>query len=402
MLHVSRANPLARTGPGASTPRAPAGRPVHPVHAAERPACDPARGPQRPARERQRLVSRRLRAGEAETDGLRAPLRAPDVRGLEARERRRVRHAARSDRRHQQRLDGYRPHELLDRRSVERAGAGALPRIGSHGVSARRDEPGARRRSARRRQERAPPVVRERAVRDGGDRARRNALPGRPSVSLADHRLHGRPHGGELRGRRRFLQAVLRSEQRERRHRRRYRSRADARGGREVVRRRQVGRAGSSDRSAAGHPDGGEETDARGSGPAAAGLPRVADAGAVRAGRRRARYRRAAPDRRQELTAVQAARLRDADRAGRQRVPELRGARLAVYDRSDRQAEGRDRRRAESHRRGAGEAAGDSGLLPRDRAGGQPDGVRVPRRDGGGRRFRRESERAEQLLLRDG
>ena len=70
---------------------------------------------------------------------LRAPVRAPDVRGIEEREGRRVRHAARGRRRQQQRLDHQRPHQLRDRRAVERAGAGALPRVRSHGLPARHD-----------------------------------------------------------------------------------------------------------------------------------------------------------------------------------------------------------------------------------------------------------------------
>ena len=67
----------------------------------------------------------------------------------------------------QQRLDRERSHQLLDQRAVERARARAVPRVGSHGLSARLDDARNRRRAARRRQERAAPELRERAVRDG-------------------------------------------------------------------------------------------------------------------------------------------------------------------------------------------------------------------------------------------
>ena len=70
-------------------------------------------------------------------------------------------------RRRQQRLDRERPHQLLDQRAVERARARAVPRIGSHGLSARLDDAEDRRRAARRRQERAAPELREPAVRHG-------------------------------------------------------------------------------------------------------------------------------------------------------------------------------------------------------------------------------------------
>ena len=88
----------------------------------------------------------------------------------------RVRHAARSGRRRQQRLDGQRPDQLLDQRAVERARARAVPRIRSHGLPARRDDAENRRRAARRREERAAPELREPSVRHGGHHARRDAV----------------------------------------------------------------------------------------------------------------------------------------------------------------------------------------------------------------------------------
>ena len=66
----------------------------------------------------------------------------------------------------------------------------------------------------------------------------------------------------------------------------------------------------------------GQATDAHGSGLAAAPVPRVADAAAVRARRRHARRRVVDSRGRKELAPLQAAGLRHADRAGRLGVPE--------------------------------------------------------------------------------
>ena len=170
-LRCRRSRPVATAAaqtapPPAAPPHAPTplDRAVHAVHAAERAARDPARGPHRAARDGQRLVSRRLGAREARTHRLRASVRAPDVRGLRSTSRKasstRCSKAAGGD---QQRLDRERPDELLHRRAVERARAGALPRVGSHGLPARRDVARTRQRPARRRQERAAAELRERA-----------------------------------------------------------------------------------------------------------------------------------------------------------------------------------------------------------------------------------------------
>ena len=74
---------------------------------------------------------------------------------------------ARGRRRQQQRIDDDGSHELLRDDAVERARSRAVPRIGSHGLPARRRHAEARRRPARRRQERAPSELRERTVRHG-------------------------------------------------------------------------------------------------------------------------------------------------------------------------------------------------------------------------------------------
>ena len=67
---------------------------------AERPRGDPLRGSSRAARGRRPLVSRRPRARSAGPHGLRAPVRAHDVPGLEAHRERRALQAARGRRRH--------------------------------------------------------------------------------------------------------------------------------------------------------------------------------------------------------------------------------------------------------------------------------------------------------------
>ena len=148
----------------------------------------------------------------------------------------RVRHVARSGGRQQQRLDRERSHQLLHQRAVERARARAVPRVGSHGLSARLDDAEDRRRAARRREERAAPELREPSVRHGASVALGEMLyPGGPSVSLAGDRLHGGSDRRELRRRGGVLQEVLRAGEREpgrrRRHRRRRRARRSSRSG---------------------------------------------------------------------------------------------------------------------------------------------------------------------------
>ena len=85
--------------------------------------------------------------------------------------------------------------------------------------------PAARGRPARRGEERAPPELREPALRHGVDRAGQDAVAGRPSLQLADDRLHGRPHGRQPRRRGAVLQEVLRAQQRQPGDRRRHRLR---------------------------------------------------------------------------------------------------------------------------------------------------------------------------------
>ena len=138
---------------------------VHRIHAAQRPARDSPPRRERARRRHQRLVSRRVGEREARAHRVCASVRASDVRGIEARSRRLVRHMARGGRRQQQRIDDQRSHQLRHRRSVERARPRSVSRVGPHGVSARHHDAGARGRPAGCREERAASELRERAVR---------------------------------------------------------------------------------------------------------------------------------------------------------------------------------------------------------------------------------------------
>lgn len=89
---------------------------------------------------------------------------------------------------------------------------------------------------ARRRQERAPPAVRQRPVRHGFREADRPRLPRGSPVPPHTDRLHGRPGRRVPGGRARVLPYVLRAQQRGALGRRRHRHREDPRLGREVLR----------------------------------------------------------------------------------------------------------------------------------------------------------------------
>ncbi len=133
---------------------------------------------------------------------------------------------------------------------VERARAGAVSRVGPHGLPARHDDAAASGRPARRRQERTATELREPAVRHGIDRDRQDAVAGDSPIQLAHDRLHGRPHRREPLGRRRVLQEVLRAQQCQPRGGRRHRLRSDARARREVVRRDPARNSGGTGRAA--------------------------------------------------------------------------------------------------------------------------------------------------------
>ena len=89
---------------------------VHQAHARQRARRPDPRGSRAADRRGQRLVSRRIEERSAGTHRLRAPVRAPDVRGLAALRPRLLPSAAGSGRR-AQRLDQRRPHELLGSRA---------------------------------------------------------------------------------------------------------------------------------------------------------------------------------------------------------------------------------------------------------------------------------------------
>ena len=144
-------------------------------------------------------------------------------------------------------------------------------------------------RPARRGQERAAPVDREPALRRRLLRLGPDALPRRPPVPLARHRLDGRPHGGQLRRRGLVLPLVLHAQQRERRRGRRHRPRPRPPARRAVVR-VDPARAGAAAPDGRGGPAGpGAPARVGGPRPAPAPLPRVAQPGPLRARRRRRR-----------------------------------------------------------------------------------------------------------------
>ena len=124
---------------------------------AQRTARDSPRRPQRAGGERERLVPRRLGKGTHGSNRICSSLRTFDVHGIRPRQAGRVRFVARRRRRSEQRIDRIRPHELLDQRAVECARARAVSRIRPDGISPRLDDAADRRRTARRREERATP-----------------------------------------------------------------------------------------------------------------------------------------------------------------------------------------------------------------------------------------------------
>ncbi len=196
---------------------------LHDVHAAERPDGHPPRGPQRAEGRGQRLVPRRRRTREAGTHRLRAPVRAPHVRGLRTRQRRRVRHAARGGRRHRttgrRRATGPTTTRRCPRtRSTWRSSSSPIawatcstssrPQL----VDSQRDVVKNERRQS---YENAPYGM-------AFIRIVELLYPKGHPYQLAGHRLHGGSQRGDARGRDRVLQDVLRAGQRESRRRRRH------------------------------------------------------------------------------------------------------------------------------------------------------------------------------------
>ena len=145
------------------------------------------RGSRLPDRRGQRLVSRRLEEREAGPHRVRASLRAPDVRRVGA-PRQGLFPSAAGSRRDVERLDQRRPHQLLGSRADQRAGAGAVDGIGSHGLPAAGADGAEIPEPARRGAQRAAAELREPPVRVRGHGDGRGALSAGASLSLADDR----------------------------------------------------------------------------------------------------------------------------------------------------------------------------------------------------------------------
>ena len=167
---------------------------LDPADPRQRPRRHRARGPPLPHRGRQPLVSRRLAERVARPHRPRPPLRAPDVRGLPA-PRPQLLHAPAAGRGRRQRVDELRPHELLGGRPRQRPRPRPVARVRPHGLPAAGPHRGEVREPARRGAERAPPAVREPALRAGPDGPHGRPVPARPPVPL-DHHRRGRGHPG--------------------------------------------------------------------------------------------------------------------------------------------------------------------------------------------------------------
>ena len=130
---------------------------------------------------------------------------------------------------HGQRHHERGPHQLLRGRPLGRAAHRALGRERPHGVPARHARRQEARRAARRRLQRAAPVVREPPLRHGGSAHLRPLLPQAAPVLRLRHRDHRRdPERVDGRPAR-LLPPVLRPEQRVDLHRRQLRSGARSR-----------------------------------------------------------------------------------------------------------------------------------------------------------------------------
>ena len=210
----ARSSPIASVAAAAAQRRerarsdsVPALRPRQRAHA------DRARGPQGADRRRQRLVPRRLEERAAREDRLRAPVRAPDVPGQRALERRVLQGLRSRGRDGDQRDDGLRSHELLPERAELRARRGALDGVRSHGAPARRDRSGAARRAARRGQEREASGRRP-ALRQRLPRARRERVSRRTPVLVGADRVDGGSRRGDARRRARVVPHLVRRGER--------------------------------------------------------------------------------------------------------------------------------------------------------------------------------------------
>ena len=175
---LPRRPPILRRRDRHPPPRAaPIDGALHAVHAAQRAARHPARGSHGAARHRERLVPRRVGAREAGRTGFAHLFEHLMFMGSGHVKDGRVRHAARSRRRHQQRLDRRRIGRTTTStcrrtRSTSRCSSNRT----AWAICSTRCRPRRVDAPARRRQERAPAELRERALRDGVDRDRQDAL----------------------------------------------------------------------------------------------------------------------------------------------------------------------------------------------------------------------------------
>ena len=128
-------------------------------------------------------------------------------------------------RRHDERHDLARPHELLRDDAVPPARPRAVARGRPDGDAPRGAQPGEPRQPARGREEREALVVRQPALRHVAGEAPGPPLPAGASVPPLDDRLDGGPRRGLARGRQRVLPDLLRAEQRGHLGRRRRRHR---------------------------------------------------------------------------------------------------------------------------------------------------------------------------------
>ena len=133
-----------------------------------------------------------IEARAGRTNGVRPPLRARDVPGLQARREGRA-HRARAGRgRDDERLDMAGSHQLLRDAARPPAGARPVARGRPDGDAAGRAQPGEPRQPARGRQEREALLVRQPPVRAVAGEDPGTSVPGRAPVPPPDDRLDGR------------------------------------------------------------------------------------------------------------------------------------------------------------------------------------------------------------------
>ena len=345
------------------------GHRVRQAHARQRARRHRARGPPPAHGGGEPLVPRRVEERARGANRVRAPLRAPHVRGLGP-SRSRLLRAAAGSRRVAQRLDQRRSHQLLGSGADPGARPGVVDGIGPHGLAAARADAAALRQPARGRAQRAPTELREPALRDGAVGALERAVsPGAP-LQLADDRRGRRSARGPARRGARLLHPLLSPGERlarpgGRHHGRRRRRR------RRALLRGHPRRAGHPAADRGGRPDARRgASGARGPHRVPAALSRVALAEPDGRWRRGNRSRGRRTGQRQDLEAVPAPRARPADCPRRLGLPELARAERHLPGGGN----GVHARRPAGDRRGASRRAREDG---RGRAHGGGDGART-------------------------